>query len=335
MSRSGESPYKDACSLEGRVAVSSTGPVNLSLPERSPDIHLHLWPKMKSKTLAWIILVALSVIWGSSFILMKRGLEAYSSDEVAALRISIAFLVLTPLYLRHYKIDLKKYLLGLFLMGVFGNLIPAFLFTKAETQISSSLAGMLNALTPLFTILVGLVWLKIRPSTQQIYGIIVGLISAVLLILFETGENVFRNVQYGLLLVIATLCYAISINGIRRYLGGLSSVTATVWAFTITGPIALVYLLGFSDFRLHLAQSPQALPALGYISILAIVGTAISVILYNILIRRAGAVFASSCTYLIPVVAVGWGVFDGENVNFVQLLSVAALILSVYLINRK
>jgi drug/metabolite transporter (DMT)-like permease len=289
---------------------------------------------MKSKTLAWVILVALSVIWGSSFILMKRGLDAYSSDEVAALRISIAFLVLVPFYVKHYKIDLRKHFLGLVLMGVFGNLIPAFLFTYAETEISSSLAGMLNALTPLFTILVGLLWLKIRPSTQQVYGIIVGLISAVFLMLFEKGDNVFRNVQYGLLLVVATLCYAISVNGIRKYLGGLNSVTATVWAFTITGPIALVYLFGFTDFTGHLAQSPKALSSLGYISILAIVGTAISVILYNILIRNAGAVFASSCTYLIPVVAVGWGVFDGETVNFAQLLSVGAIILSVYLINR-
>lgn len=289
---------------------------------------------MKSKTLAWVILIALSIVWGSSFILMKRGLEAFSSDEVAALRISIAFLFLTPLYVRHYRIDLRKYLAGLILMGVFGNLIPAFLFTAAETQISSSLAGMLNALTPLFTILVGFVWLRIKPGRQQVYGIIVGLISAVFLMLFESGNNLFRNVQYSLLLVIATLCYAISINGIRNYLGGLNSVTATVWAFTITGPIALVYLFGCTDFTLHLAQEPKALASLGYISILAIVGTALSVILYNVLIRSSGAVFASSCTYLIPIVAVGWGIFDGETVNFAQILAVGAIILSVYLINR-
>lgn len=289
---------------------------------------------MKTKKLSWIILIILSIVWGSSFILMKRGLEAYSSDEVAALRISIAFLFLLPLQLKHYKIDLKKYFFGLIIMGVFGNLIPAFLFTKAETQISSSLAGMLNALTPLFTILVGLVWLKINPSKQQIYGIIVGLISAVFLMAFESGNDMFRNFQFSLLLVIATLFYAISVNGIRKYLGGLNSVTATVWAFTFTGPIALIYLFGFTEFTTHLVESPKALSSLGYISILAVVGTAISVILYNVLIRSSGAVFASSCTYLIPVVAVCWGVFDGENVNLMQILSIGAIILSVYLINR-
>jgi drug/metabolite transporter (DMT)-like permease len=290
---------------------------------------------MSSKSLAWIILITLSVVWGSSFILMKRGLEAFSSDEVAALRISIAFLFLLPLQLKHYKIDFKKYFFGLILMGVFGNLIPAFLFTKAETQISSSLAGMLNALTPLFTILVGLVWIKIRPSKQQIYGIIVGLISAVLLVVFERGDNKFRNIQFGLLLVIATFCYALSVNGIRKYLGGLNSVTATVWAFTIIGPIALVYLFGFTEFTHHLLEQPKASSSLTFIAILAIVGTALSVILYNVLIRSSGAVFASSCTYLIPVVAIGWGFLDGESVNSVQFLAIAAIITSVYLINRE
>ncbi len=220
-------------------------------------------------------------------------------------------------------------------MGVFGNLIPAFLFTLAETQISSSLAGMLNALTPLFTIMVGQVWLKIKPSKQQVYGIIVGLISAVFLMLFERGDNIFRNIQFSLLLVAATLCYAISVNGIRQFLSGLNPVAATVWAFSFTGPMALIYLFGFTDFTHHLASEPKALTSLGYVSILAIVGTALSVILYNVLIRNSGVVFAASCTYLIPVVAVCWGIMDGENVNLMQILSIGAIILSVYLINRK
>lgn len=290
---------------------------------------------MNSKSLSWFILILLAIVWGSSFILMKRGLDAYSSDEVAALRISIAFLFLVPLHIKHYKVDLKKYLPGLLLMGVFGNLIPAFLFTMAETQISSSLTGMLNALTPLFTILVGLVWLKIKPSSKQVVGIVVGFISAIFLMAFETGEDKFKNATYSFVVLVATLCYAISINGIRKHLGALNSVTATVWAFTFTGPAALIYLLGFTDFSLHLAQHPKAWSSLGYISILAVVGTALSVILYNVLIKKSGAVFASSCTYLIPIVAVFWGVFDGESVNPAQILSIIAIILSVYLINRK
>ncbi len=290
---------------------------------------------MKSNTFSWFILILLACVWGSSFILMKRGLDAFRSDEVAALRIGIAFLFLTPLYVKHYKIELKKYFKGLFIMGVFGNLIPAFLFTKAETQISSSLAGMLNALTPIFTILVAFVWLKTKPSGVKISGIIVGFIAACCLMLFDKTDDTFQNVIYSLLIFAATFFYGVSLNAIKKYLSDLNSVAATLWAFSITGPIALIYLFSCTDFTIHLSQHPLALQSLGYISILAIVGTALSVILYNVLIKKAGVLFASSCTYLIPIVAVLWGVFDGEYINFAQILSIIAIILSVYLINRK
>jgi drug/metabolite transporter (DMT)-like permease len=112
-------------------------------------------------------------------------------------------------------------------------------------------------------------------------------------------------------------------------------VSASVWAFTFTGPIAAVYLFGFTDFTAHLQTQPLAMSSLGYVCILAIAGTALSVILYNVLIKKAGIIFASSCTYLIPVVAVLWGIFDGEQVNLPQLLSIGAIIASVYLINRE
>lgn len=294
--------------------------------------HIFVPSFMTSKTRSWLILILLAMIWGSSFILMKRGMDTFSSDEVAALRISIAFLALTPLFLKHYRIDLKKYIKGLLIMGVFGNLIPAFLFTRAETQISSSLAGMLNALTPLFTVIVASVWLKIKPSGIRISGLIVGFIAAACLMLFDKTEDTFRNISYSLLIVVATLCYAISLTGIKKYLSDLNSVTATLWAFSFTGPLALVYLFSATDFTVHL-QEPGAGQSLGYVCLLAVVGTALSVILYNVLIKQAGLLFASSCTYLIPVVAVLWGLLDGESVNMAQILSIVAIILSVYLIN--
>jgi drug/metabolite transporter (DMT)-like permease len=290
---------------------------------------------MNSKTLSWTLLIVLSLVWGSSFILMKRGLDAFSSDEVGAIRISIAFIFLSPLLFKYYRIDLGKYGPGLLLMGVFGNLIPAFLFTKAETEISSGLTGMLNALTPLFTILIGAVWLKSKPSGAQTAGIVVGLIAAVCLMLFDRNNTSSKNALYGLLVVGATLSYALSVNGIRRFLHDLHPVQATVWAFTFIGPVCLVYLFGFTRFTEHLKSSPQAVPALGYLSVLAIAGTALAVIFFNVLIKLAGAVFASTCTYLIPVVAIGWGLMDYELINWVQLLSIVVIILSVYLINRR
>jgi len=262
-------------------------------------------------------------------------MDAFSSDEVAALRIAIAFVFLSPLLIKHYQIDFKKYWKGLVIMGFFGNFFPAFLFTKAETEISSSLTGMLNALTPLFTVLIGIIWLKIKPKTIQSIGLIIGLFAAVTLMYFDSNNLPSKNAQFGLLVVLATVSYAFSVNGIRKYLNDINPIKATVWAFTLSGPVALTYLFGFSDFTSHFNSHPDAIASLGYVSILAIVGTALSVIAFNVLIREAGAVFASTCTYLIPIVAIGWGLIDYEIVNAIQLCSILVIILSVYLINRR
>jgi len=291
---------------------------------------------VKQSATSWIILIVLSLVWGSSFILMKQGLIAFTSDEVAALRIAIAFIFLLPLLLKHFKsVDLKKDLKGLVLMGVFGNFIPAFLFTKAETEISSSLTGMLNALTPLFTVLLGALVYKTKIKNSQLLGVAVGLVGAVLLLGMNSGSESSKNLNYSLLVVAATFCYAISVNGIKKYLSEVNSVAASVWSFTIIGPMALVYLFSNTDFHSHLMEHPQGASSFGFICILAICGTALSIILFNNLIKAAGAVFAASCTYLIPIVAVGWGILDGESVGMIQFISVAIIIVGVWLINKK
>jgi len=290
---------------------------------------------MKASASSWIILIALSVVWGSSFILMKRGMDVFSSDEVAALRIGLASIFLIPFAIKHHNINFKTNWKGLVIMGVFGNLIPAFLFTKAETQISSSLTGMLNALTPLFTIVIAFFWFKNKYKLTQLVGIITGLLGAMLLLYFNDGGDTSTNVLYSLLVVAATLCYALSVNGIKHYLSHMNSITATVGAFAITGPIALAYLFIRTDFVNDLQTNPIAYQSLGYVSILALVGTTLSVIVYNTLIKSAGAIFASTCTYLIPIVAVIWGLLDHETVNLAQMAGVLVVILSVYLINRR
>lgn len=291
---------------------------------------------MKVGSLSWLHLILLSLIWGSSFVLMKEGLVVFTSDEVAALRIVIAFLALAPFLIKHYKnINLKKDWLGLLLMGAFGNLIPAFLFTAAETQISSSLTGMLNALTPLFTILLGVLVFKTRIQKFQIAGVAIGLIGAVCLMGFSEGGGETRNMTYALLVVAATFSYAISVNAIKKYLSHVNSVAASVWAFTIIGPVAIAYLFLRTDFVVHLSSNPNGATALGYISVLAVFGTAVAVILFNNLIKLSGTVFASSCTYLIPIVAIGWGLIYGETVTLIQFLSVGIVILGVWLINKK
>jgi drug/metabolite transporter (DMT)-like permease len=290
---------------------------------------------MNKKAISWIILIALSLVWGSSFMLMKQGLKAFSSDEVAGLRITIASAFMFPFLIKHYEIDLKTNLKGLLLMGVFGNLIPAFLFTKAETQISSSLTGMLNALTPMFTIMIGMIAFNHKITKSQIIGVLVGLVGAIALVaLGDNKENdQTKNIMYSLLVAAATLCYAISVNGIKAYLGHVNSLTATVWSFTIIGPMAAIYLFGFTDVVEHATHHPEALSSLGFISILAIVGSALSVVVYNTLIKLSGTVFAASCTYLIPIVAIGWGLFDDEVINLFQVLAVIVIIAGIWMIN--
>lgn len=289
---------------------------------------------MNNKAISWIILIVLSLVWGSSFMLMKQGLRAFTSDEVAGLRITIASAFMLPFLIRHYKIDLKKNLLGLLLMGVFGNLIPAFLFTKAETQISSSLTGMLNALTPMFTIIIGMIAFNHKITKNQIIGVLIGFIGAIVLVALGDNENdQTKNIMYSLLVAAATLCYAISVNGIKAYLGHVNSLTATVWSFSLIGPVAAIYLFGFTDVVEHATQHPEGLRSLGFVSILAIVGSALSVVVYNTLIKLSGTVFAASCTYLIPIVAIGWGLFDGEVINLIQLLAVIVIIGGIWMIN--
>ncbi len=292
---------------------------------------------MSGKSLtSWIIFIALALTWGSSFILMKRGMDAFSSSQVAALRIGMAFLFLFPLAIKHYSKELWSNWRAAAGMGIFGNLIPAFLFTKAETMISSALTGMLNSLTPLFTLITGLVIFRLRVNGLQVIGIIIGLLSTVcLLVIGNKGIGSLSNALIGGgLVILATVGYGFSVNLIKTKLSHLNPVSATLLAMSIIGPIALVYL--FTTDFIHVMQThPKAWSSLGYVAILAIVGTALSVIVYNILIRDAGVLFAASVTYAIPIVAMMWGLFDHEHVTWMHAVFISGILSGVWMVNKK
>jgi drug/metabolite transporter (DMT)-like permease len=290
--------------------------------------------KSGSVVLKWTIFIALALTWGSSFILMKRGLEVYSSEQVAALRIFIAFLFLAPLGWKYINKQLLRSWQGAVGMGVFGNLIPAFLFTKAETVITSALTGMLNSLTPLFTLVVGLFIFRTRVNWWQVFGVVLGILGTIALL--QIGDKDERNtdVVLGTILVIAaTLCYGISVNIIKIKLDGVNAIAATVFAMYIIGPVAGIYLFS-TDFISRLSL-PGAYESLSFIAILAVFGTALSVIVFNILIRESGALFASSVTYLIPIVAMGWGLLDHEIVTWMHAVCIAVILGGVWLVNKK
>jgi drug/metabolite transporter (DMT)-like permease len=280
----------------------------------------------------YLTLLFLASVWGSSFILMKKGLLVFSDVQVAALRLFIAFLSLVPFLFQALKKVSKKHIFPIVVMAFFGNGIPAFLFTKAQTQLDSSLVGILNSLVPLFTLLLGIYFFKSRPSKTNIAGVVLGLCGAVFLTLFTMGKGVEIN-NYVLLVVLATVMYAISINVIKKYLQGIDALSVTALAFSIIGPLSAFYIFN-TDF-LVLAKTDQGIEALLYIALLAVVGTSSAVVIFNKLISRSSAIFASSVTYLIPIIAILWGAFDGEIISMHHILAVAIILSGVYLVNKK
>ena len=281
----------------------------------------------------WLALVVLMLVWGSSFILIKRGLVSFSSFELGALRISISFSVLFPFAIRRIR-NIPVPRLKYFIMaGIIGNGIPPFLFAKAQTVIDSYLAGVLNSLTPLFTLLAGLLFFGTRTRWVNVVGVVLGLLGAVGLLTFVHDPEIGQGVWYGMLVVIAAICYAVNMNIIKTYLSEHDALTITSVVFLVIGPPAMLILFGATDFFSTMAHHPQSWQSLGYIALLAIVGTAASMVLHNWLIKRTSALFASTVTYLMPVVSIIWGIVDGEIFLWVYMLWIAMILGGVYLAN--
>lgn len=289
--------------------------------------------KLENKSAQWLVLGVLAFTWGSSFILMKKGLLTLSSIEVAAFRIFFAFLVLAPMGFHQLKKIKVKNVFPIFWVGFFGNFIPAFLFAYAQTKLSSSVTGMLNSLVPFFTLLMGVLLFQSKVKSINILGVFLGLVGALGLVFTTTGGlNFDGNVVYSLLPIFATICYASSVNTIKYFLGDLSPLTITVVAFTLVGPFAIAFLLydglvlnGFANFL-----------SIGvlYVALLGVVGTAFAVLLFNALIKQTTALFASSVTYLIPVVAIFWGLIDGESISLIQAMFLGLILGGVYLVRE-
>ena len=285
-----------------------------------------------SRSVQWITLFVLSLIWGSSFILMKRGLESYTYTQVAAFRIFFSFIFLLPLTLKNIKVINRDNLQSLIIVGLVGFTVPAFLFTKAQTNLDSLLAGILNSLTPLFTLIVGVLLYRSRAIWINILGVFVGLIGAVGL-MGNGNLSVLKGINiYALFVVAATICYGINVNEVKFKLAALTSVQITSLAFLFTGPLAGIYLL-FTDLGASF-NTPQAMMNLGYIGLLALFSSVFAVLIFNQLIKFTTPLFASSVTYIIPLFAVMWGVVDGESFGILHIIWISIILLGVYLVNK-
>ena len=285
----------------------------------------------------WALLCTLALIWGSSFILMKRGLfhegrPVLDHWQMAFARLGIAWLALSPLLFRHAAL-LKKYWLPLLGTGVVGNGIPAFLFAAGQTQIDSALSGMLNSLTPLFTLLAGAAFFGNRLRLIHLIGILLGLVGAAGLILLKTDDGLPAWSSYAVLPILGTVCYGFSGNIVKRYLHALPAAATACLALSFVGPIGLAGAWA-SDLPGTVQADPQGWESLGFVAVLAVLSSAFSLVLWNALLKRTTAVWASSVTYLMPIVAIGWGIMDGEKLSGGQLAMIAVVLSAVWLVNR-
>jgi len=287
------------------------------------------------KPISIILMIVLALIWGSSFILIKQGLVVFAPDQVGALRVSSAFLFLLPVAFTRLKNLKNHHYPILFFSGMLGIFVPAFLFAFAQTRMSSSVAGIMNTLTPMFTMVMGVLLFSQKFRMIAIVGIVLGFGGTALLILSREGGQVTGINFYALLIVLACICYGANLNFIKFKIADLGALTITSISVMLIGPFALIYLLGMTDFTTQLTTAPGGWKAFGYIVLLGVMSTSIATFLFNRLVKISTPLFASSVTYIMPIVAVLWGVLDNEKLYAGHYIGMVAIVAGVYLANRR
>ena len=283
----------------------------------------------------WIFLFLLAFIWGSSFILIKKGLIGFTPLQLGSLRIIITALLLFLVGFKSLKNLPKNTLKWIFISGFLGTFFPAFLFAYAETEIDSAIASILNSIVPINTIVFGFLAFKMHSSKRQILGVLTGFIGTFLLISNGASINPNQNYWYAFLVIIATVMYAFSINIIKRHLQNVSPIAIAVGNFAIIIIPAFIVLIFSGFFTSQVIQGPDFTMSLFYIFLLSLFGTAIAKVLFNNLVQISTPIFASSVTYMMPIIAVSWGVLDGESFGFWQGVATVIILLGVYLANSK
>ncbi|MTI29967.1 DMT family transporter [Xanthovirga aplysinae] len=291
--------------------------------------------KNKRGPLAWGIMLVLTLIWGSSFILMKKGLVVFDPGEVAGIRVMIAGLFLFPMALKAMKGLRKKQVFLLAVSGFVGVLAPAFLFATAQTQLDSAISGVLNALVPLNVLVVGALFYGQKIFPQHLLGIMIGFVGTAVLVLSGQGNDLNSVNMYALLIVVATFMYGNNLNLVKFHLSDLNSMVISSVSIFIMGLFASVYLFSATDFVQKLTEEDGAIMALAYLVILGGVGTALAISLFNKLLLITDPIFSSSTLYLVPIVAVMWGLLDGEVISFSHYVGVILIIFGVYFSNRR
>ncbi len=283
----------------------------------------------------WVYLILLSIIWGSSYILIKKGLIGLSPFQLGSVRIIFTTIILLIFGWKEIKLIPKASWKWIIFTGYFGTFFPNYFFAFAETVIDSSVAAVLNGMTPLFTLLIGLVFFGSLFKWSKILGVTIGFGGTLILVSNEFTINNRSESWYAFLVICATFCYAINVNVIKYKLEKVSSIGIAVGNFlAIVFPSILIF--SFSNFPMgSFIKDPNVITSLGYIFVLAVFGTALAKVMFNELVAISSPVFSISITYLLPIVAIGWGVLDGEVFTFIQWLGCALILIGVYLVTEK
>ena len=288
---------------------------------------------MENKNLKWIYLLILSFVWGSSYILIKKALIGLSPLQVGSLRTIISTVLLLAIgysSLKSIPRDKWKWIL---ITGLV-SFIPPFLFAYAQTEIDSALAAIINSLTPLATLLIGVGFYRFKIDSKQISGVIIGLIGSVLLMYQGSVINPDQNLLYVFFIIFASVLYAVQVNLLKVHLQDVSAVAITVGNFIFIFPLAVVIFL-MSDYKQIDINDEDVKVALFCLLILSIIGTVFAKILFNKFVQIASPVFASSVTYTLPIVALFWGLIDGEVFTLNQFFATVIILIGVYLANKK
>lgn len=281
----------------------------------------------------WIYLLLLSIVWGSSFILIKKGLDGLTPIQLGCCRIIFATVALFIWGGSRLKTIKKHEWKWIVISSLLGTFFPTFLFAYAEMEIGSAISSILNCTTPLLTIVFGVFIFKISVRPIQIIGVCVGLVGSVFLILSGAAVHTDQNYWYAGLVILATFGYAGNVNVIKAHMQHINPLAIMVGSFAAICLPALVILLGTDFFSTERLNDPTVQTSLGYVALLAIFGTALAKVWFNTLVQISDTVFASSVTYTIPIIALFWGILDGEYFGLWQGLASLLILMGVFLVN--
>ena len=282
----------------------------------------------------WFYLAILSLIWGSSFILIKKGLVGLNSVQLASLRMIFAASVIYIYSYNSIKKIPKKSWKWIVITAYLGTFFPVYLISYGQTEIESGLASIITTVTPINTLIIGIIFFSLTFSIKQLFGLFIGLVGAVLLLYEASETNLNSNIYFSFFIYLTTVGYAASVNLIKKYLTNIPPEAVTAGIFLSISPPAIIVLY-FSDFTDLNFQDPLILKSIFFVLVLGVFGSAIAQTLFNKFVKISSPIFASAVTYTMPVVAIFWALIDGEILSIMQFFATAIILIGVYLVNKR